>query len=52
MYEYKTAWPYLATNALLLSDDVKMNTAFEEFTKDMSTLTMIYKGRFGIAQKL
>jgi hypothetical protein len=52
MYEYKTAWPYLATNGLLLSDDVKMNTAFEEFTRDTSTLTMIYKGRFGISQKL
>jgi GT2 family glycosyltransferase/predicted O-methyltransferase YrrM len=52
MYEFKTAWPYLAKNGLLLSDDVKMNTSFEEFTKDMDTLTMIYKRRFGIAQKL
>jgi hypothetical protein len=52
MYEYRTAWPHVATNGLLLSDDVKMNTAFEEFSKDMNTLTMIYKGRFGIAQKL
>lgn len=52
MYEYKAAWPYLAKNGFLLSDDVKMNTAFNEFTKDMNTFTMIYKGRFGIAQKL
>ena len=52
MYEYRTAWPHVATNGLLLSDDVKMNTAFAEFTKDMNTLTMIYKGRLGIAQKL
>jgi hypothetical protein len=52
MYEYKAAWPYLVKNGLLLSDDVKMNTAFVEFAKDMSRLTMIYKGRFGIVQKL
>jgi GT2 family glycosyltransferase len=52
MYEYKAAWPYLAINGFLLSDDVKMNTAFCEFAKDMSRMTMIYKGRFGIAQKL
>lgn len=52
MYEYKAAWPYLIRDGLLLSDDVKMNTAFDEFAKDMSRLTMIYKGRFGITKKL
>jgi GT2 family glycosyltransferase/predicted O-methyltransferase YrrM len=52
MYEYKTAWPYLKKNGLLLSDDVKMNTAFLEFTKDTNSPSIIYKDRLGIARKL
>jgi GT2 family glycosyltransferase/cephalosporin hydroxylase len=52
MYEYKTAWPYLVEKGFLLSDDVRMNTAFGEFTKDTESPTMIYKGRLGIAQKV
>lgn len=52
MYEYKAAWPYIVKNGLLLSDDVKMNSAFSEFAKDMNIMTMVYKARLGIAQKL
>ena len=52
MYEYKTAWPYLKNNGLLLSDDVKMNAAFLEFTKDTNSPSIIYKNRLGIARKL
>ena len=50
-YEYKAAFPYLKINGLLLSDDVRMNTAFDEFTKDNNMPTVIYKGRLGIAKK-
>ena len=52
MYEYKAAWPHLKCTGLLLSDDVRMNTAFDEFTKDTKSPTMVYKGRLGIAQKI
>jgi hypothetical protein len=52
MYEYITAWPYLPKHALLLSDDVKMSTAFTEFTQDTSSVSITYKGRLGIIQKL
>ena len=52
IYEYKSAWLHLKKNGLLLSDDVKMNMAFDEFTRDTESSTMIYKGRFGIAQKV
>jgi len=52
MYEYTTAWPYIAKHGLLLSDDAKMSTAFIEFTQDMNTVSIIHKGRLGITQKL
>ena len=52
MYEYTTAWPYLVEHGLLLSDDVIMSTAFIEFTEDTNTVSIIYKGRLGITQKL
>jgi GT2 family glycosyltransferase/predicted O-methyltransferase YrrM len=52
MYEYKAAWPYLARNGLLLSDDAKMNIAFAEFTEDTESPAMVYKGRLGICQKV
>ncbi len=52
MYEYKTAWPYLKKNGLLLSDDVKMNSAFDEFIKDVKSPAMVYSRRLGIVQKV
>ena len=52
MYEYKAAWPYLAKDGLLLSDDAKMNTAFAEFTEDNESPAIVYKGRLGICQKV
>jgi hypothetical protein len=30
-YEFKTAWPHLAKNGFLLSDDVLDNYAFQDF---------------------
>ena len=52
MFEYKTAWPYLNLNGILLSDDSRMNTAFDEFSKDTKSPSIVYKGRLGIAQKV
>lgn len=33
MWEYTTAWPYLASDGLLISDDISWNTAFWDFAK-------------------
>lgn len=52
MYEYKIAWPYIKKNGLLLSDDVKMNTAFDEFVSDVRSSAMVYKRRLGIVQRV
>ena len=52
MYEYNTAWPYIKKNGLMLSDDVKMTTAFDEFVSDVGSSSMVYKRRLGIVQKV
>lgn len=33
MFEYNSVWPYLKENGLLLSHDVDLNSAFEDFSK-------------------
>jgi uncharacterized protein (DUF486 family) len=33
MFEYKEAWKYLRNGGLLLSDNVFMNSAFDDFSK-------------------
>lgn len=50
-HEYKTALPYIKKKGFLLSDDVRMNTAFDEFTIDNKMPNVIYRGRLGIAKK-
>lgn len=50
-FEYSTAWPYLARDGLLLSDDVFWNTAYNKFLKRKHISYRVYHG-LGIAKKV
>lgn len=43
MWEYSTAWPYLAQNGVLISDDIGWNTAFWDFATAMDRPTVIHR---------
>ena len=34
-WEFNTAWPYLAKNGMLLSDDIELNNAFDKFASEI-----------------
>jgi hypothetical protein len=59
MFEYKTAWPYLRQNGLLLSDDIGWNSAFADFNRQVNRKSVVFrepagavfKERFGVLPK-
>jgi len=51
MFEYRTAWPHLVEDGFLLSDDTRMNTAFDDFAYDTEAKTLVYKGRLGVMMR-
>ncbi|NDB52306.1 MAG: class I SAM-dependent methyltransferase [Nitrosopumilaceae archaeon] len=45
MFEFETAWPFITKNGFLISDDIRDNNAFYDFTKKIN------KNPFILAQK-
>jgi len=43
MYEFETAWPFIAKNGFLISDDVGDNNAFYDFSAKMKLDSLILK---------
>lgn len=43
-FEYETAWKYLQSNGILLSDDIKLNAAWKDFTKDKDAFNFFVYG--------
>jgi hypothetical protein len=44
MWEFTTAWPYLARPGLLVSDDISWNTAFWDFASGVGGSLVIHRG--------
>ena len=51
MWEYKTAWPYIASGGLLLSDDAGVNLAMLHFCRSYGIKYNEFKRKFGILIK-
>jgi len=50
LWEYNTIWPHL--NSLLLSDDIQVNDAFDDFVKNCSCQSLKISYRLGLAVPL
>jgi len=48
-FEYEAAWPHIKVGGYLLSDDVKWNSAFRDFTKKVDADAKALD--FGVARK-
>lgn len=51
LWEYRTAWPYIAPGGWLLSDDVNWSPAFSEFSKASGQTSKAWMNRLGVIQK-
>jgi len=51
LFEYRTAWPYLKQNGILLSDDVDYNTAFADFTSEVKGTPITFNAKVGALKK-
>ena len=50
--EFETIWPHLKDNGIIISDDVNLNNAFEEFcNNNVIKKAAIYNGSFGVIIK-
>lgn len=56
MYEFDTAWPYIANGGFLISDDIGDNNAFYDFSEKMKLTPLILKQKedsvLGIIRKI
>lgn len=56
MFEFDTAWPFIAKNGFLISDDIGDNNAFYDFSTKMNQDSLILKQKensfFGIIRKI
>jgi predicted O-methyltransferase YrrM len=51
-FEFKTVWPYLSKNAIIISDDVDRNDSFKDFVNlHKDDLDSFQIGQFGFAVK-
>lgn len=50
MFEYKTAWPYIKTGGVLLSDNIDYNEAFSDFAGTVQSRKFVF-GSFGVLVK-
>jgi hypothetical protein len=51
IWEFRTVWPYLKKEGLLLSHDINWNKAFSDFYKEIKGNGVIYKESFGGVKK-
>jgi len=51
MWEYETAWPYIKTGGILLSDDVGLNSAMIDFCRRRRHKYNEFEGKLGVVQK-
>lgn len=51
MFEFQTAWPFLKTGGILLSDDSDWNSAFPEFAQSVQCPTIMFNYRVGAIRK-
>jgi hypothetical protein len=52
LFEYRTAWPYLRKNGILLSDDTDWNQAFQEFAASVHCTPILFNCRVGAVRKI
>lgn len=51
LFEYRTAWPYLSPNGVLLSDDIDYNDAFPHFISEVQGVPVIFNDKVGALKK-
>jgi len=51
LFEYRTAWPYIRPNGILLSDDIDYNDAFAHFTSEVQRTPIIFDHRVAALKK-
>ena len=51
MFEFRTAWPYLRSGGVLLSDDTDWNEAFTEFASEVGVSGLLFNQRIGAIRK-
>jgi hypothetical protein len=51
LFEYRTAWPYLSPNGILLSDDIDYNDAFPHFTSEIQGIPITFNDKVGALKK-
>lgn len=51
MFEFQTAWPFLKTSGILLSDDSDWNSAFLDFSQSVQCPTIMFNYRVGAIRK-
>ena len=51
LWEYRTAWPFLAAGGWLMSDDTDWTPAFAEFSRESGQLPKRWLNRLGVVQK-
>jgi hypothetical protein len=52
LFEFKTVWPYLAKNGIIISDDIDRNNSFKDFINlQKDKLVSFQIGQFGFAIK-
>jgi GT2 family glycosyltransferase/predicted O-methyltransferase YrrM len=51
LFEYRTAWPFLGSGGLLISDDTGFNRAFAGFASGTGRKPIIYSDRLGFLRK-
>lgn len=52
LYEFETAWPFINNNGFIISDDINLNNAFEEFCKKVPfKKAAMFDNSFGIIVK-
>jgi len=49
IFEFKTVFPYLSENKIILSDDINKNSSFNDFVKQNKLASEKFFG-FGIAR--
>ncbi len=47
LWEYRTAWPHISSNGLLLSDDINCNHAFHNFSSEVNRVPCVWLGGSG-----